>query len=133
MAGILYFLGLECLFTHELDAVTHGEWRLMAVLRSLPDEAASPWFVALHVPLFFAILWLSAYPRDALRETTRLVVAAFLVVHACLHLWNASDPLYGFHGALSQALIFSAAVFGAGYLLVRWRGSRSTGSGASEA
>ena len=124
MAGALYYLGLACLFTHELDAVTHSEWRLLFVLRSLPDATASPLFVSLHVPLFFAILWLSHYPREGVRNATRVLVAAFLVVHAILHFSNASSPQYEFHGTLSRALIVSAAACGISYLLSkhRWRG-----------
>jgi hypothetical protein len=48
----VFYLGLGLLFTHELDAIVQGEWRLLYVLRSLPDEQAMPLFVALHVPLF---------------------------------------------------------------------------------
>ncbi len=121
MAKAFYYLGLACLFTHELDAVTHSEWRLLFILRSLPDETASPLFVALHVPLFFVILWLSHYPRDGIRNATRTVVAVFLVVHAVLHLSMSSTPLYEFHGMLSRIVIFSAAGCGLGYLFVRRR------------
>jgi len=120
MASALYYFGLACLFTHELDAVTHSEWRLLFLIRDLPDATASPLFVALHVPLFFAILWLSQTPREHLRSLTRSVVAAFLVVHALLHFTNSS-PHYEFHGALSRALIVSAAASGLAYLILEWR------------
>ena len=122
MSAVIYYLGLACLFTHELDAVTHSEWRLMFILRSQPDEKALPLFVALHVPLFFAVLWLSQVPREAVRRATRIVVAAFLVVHAVLHFSLASDPLYEFDGTLSRALIVSAAALGSAYLFLQFRG-----------
>ncbi len=121
MQTALFQLGLAFLFTHELDAMTHSEWRLLFVLGDLPDSTASPWFVALHVPLFFAILWLGHHPRDVVRDTARMVVAAFFVVHAGLHFLLSSSPAYEFHGVLSNTLIVSAAVCGVGYLLVRWR------------
>lgn len=119
MAAALYYLGLACLFTHELDAVTHAEWRLLFGLRSLPDATASPLFVGLHVPLFFLILWLSHSSRDAIRSATRTIVAGFLVVHAVLHFSLSSTPDYDFNGALSRALIVSAAVCGVAYFIVR--------------
>jgi hypothetical protein len=122
MSAAVYYLGLACLFTHELDAVTHSEWRLLFILRSQPDGIASPWFVALHVPLFFAILWLSHFPREAVRKSTRLLVAAFLVVHAVLHVSLASNPDYEFHGTLSRTLIVSAAACGVAYVLSELRG-----------
>jgi hypothetical protein len=124
VSGAIYYLGLACLFTHELDAVTHSEWRLILFLRSWPDDKASPWFVALHVPLFFAILWLSHFPREGVRRATRVVVAAFLVVHAVLHFSLASNPRYEFRGTLSRSLIVSAAACGLAYLLAKlgkWR------------
>jgi hypothetical protein len=125
MITAVYYLGLACLFTHELDAVTHSEWRLLFFLRSWPETTASESFVALHVPFFFTILWLSHFPRKAVRKATRILVAAFLVVHAVLHLSLASNPLHEFDGTLSRSLIVSAAVCGVAYLLgeLRRRGS----------
>ena len=122
MRAAIYYLGLACLFTHELDAVTHSEWRLLLLLRGWPDDTASPLFVALHVPLFFTILWLSHFPREVVRKATRVLVAAFLVVHAVLHFSLASNPLYEFHGTLSRSLIVSAAVCGLVYLFGELRG-----------
>ena len=126
MIAAIYYLGLACLFTHELDAVTHSEWRLLFILRDRPDDVASPFFVALHVPLFFAILWLSHFPREAVRNATRVVVAAFLVIHAVLHFINASNPLAEFHGTLSRTLIVSAAACGIAYIVAQLRGARAS-------
>jgi hypothetical protein len=120
MAAALYFLGLACLFTHELDAVTHAEWRLFFILRTMPAASASSLFVALHVPLFFGILWLSSHRRVVVRRSARLVVAAFLVVHAALHFGFSSNPQYEFHGALSRVLILAAAACGMAYLVFQW-------------
>lgn len=125
MSAAIYYLGLAFLFTHELDAVTHSEWRLIAILQNLPDAEASPWFVALHVPLFFAILWLSHFPREVVRRWTRGLVAGFFVVHAVLHFTNGSNPLDEFHGALSRTLIVAAAVCGLAYVLVQARSKPS--------
>jgi hypothetical protein len=120
MATAFYYLGIACLFTHELDAVTHSEWRLLFVLRSLPEPTASAWFVGLHVPLFFAILWLSAHPKERVREPVRGLVASFLVIHGVLHFILSSEPSYDFHGALSRVLILSAGACGIAYLLARY-------------
>jgi hypothetical protein len=128
MSTALYYLGLACLFTHELDAVTHSEWRLLIGLRSLPANTASSLFIVLHVPLFFAVLWLSHFPREGIRRSTRLVVAAFLVIHAVLHFSLASNPLYEFHGALSRSLILAAAACGLAYLLTQLGGRGRTPS-----
>lgn len=127
----LYYLGVASLFTHELDAMTHSEWRLLLFLRSLPDAEASELFVILHVPLFFAILWLSQHRASRVRDVTRIVVAAFLPVHAVLHFRLSDVPEYEFAGALSNGLIGLAAVCGLGYLafdlVARWQARRASG------
>ena len=125
MTATLYYLGLALLLTHELDAMTHSEWRLLFVLRSLPDDIASQWFVALHVPLFFFVLWLGHARQQGLRNAVRSVVAAFLVVHAALHLRLSSHEVYEFSGALSNVLIFGAGACGIGYFAALWQGSRT--------
>jgi hypothetical protein len=123
MQTTFYYLGVALLFTHELDAVMHSEWQLLFGLRSLPDATAYSLFLVLHLPLFFAVLWLSQHPREVVREVTRGVVAAFLVAHAVLHLRLSSSPVYTFHSGLSHFLILSA---GASGLPTCWRaGSRS--------
>ena len=116
----LYYLALACLFTHELDAITHSEWRLLFGLRDLPDPTAASAFVAFHVPLFFLVLWLSHHPSPRLSSVTKLVVAAFLIVHSVLHFALSSSPQYSFEGSLSNSLIFGAAVFGAAFLAAPW-------------
>ncbi len=126
MRTVFYYLALACLFTHELDAVAHSEWRLLFVLQRLPDATALPWFVVLLVPLFFGILYLSQHRRTSLRKATRLVVATFCVVHAALHLALASNPKNEFHGSLSHALFLSAAAFGAAFLIGELLRHRST-------
>lgn len=122
MKNLLFLLGFGFLATHELDAVTQSEWRLLYVLRSLPDGLAETAFVALHVPLFALIVWLCHHPR--LREGSRLALAAFLVIHVGLHLRLQGHPLYSFHDALSKALIFGGGVCGLLYLLACWRERR---------
>ena len=116
MREALHYLGLGAIATHELDAMTQHEWRLLYVLRDLPEELARQSFVALHVPLFVILIWLTAHPQPRLREGSRLALAAFLVIHVGLHLRLSDHPLYTFHGLLSQAIIFGAGLCGAIYL-----------------
>ncbi len=124
LSSALYVLGVALLFTHELDAVALGEWRLLYVLRNLPDPEGRALFIGLHLPLFVALLWLGHHERPRLRDATRAVVCGFLVVHAVLH-WRLSDaPAYRFHGVASQIYIFGAALVGAAALAALSRRSR---------
>jgi hypothetical protein len=109
-------LGFAFLATHELDAMTQSEWRLLFVLRDLPNALAERWFVALHVPLFALVVWLCHHPMARVRERSRLALAAFLVVHGVLHWTLEAHPLYTFHDALSRGLIVGASLCGVLYL-----------------
>ncbi|NJK56179.1 MAG: hypothetical protein HC939_09370 [Pleurocapsa sp. SU_5_0] len=111
--GVLFYLGLGLLFSHELDAIVQAEWRLLYVVRSMADEQAMPIFIALHVPLFAFIVWLTHHNSSTVQLRSRIVFNAFLVIHAGLHFRLSNDPLYTFNSFLSQGLIFGAAICGA--------------------
>ena len=127
MTLALYYLGLSALCAHEMDAVMQTEWRLLYLLRTLPDEQAYPLFVALHVPLFYLFFWLSHHSNALIRGRFRLAVAAFLVIHAGLHLRLSGDEAYRFDGPFSNGLIWLSALCGFGYLvmtLLKYRENR---------
>jgi hypothetical protein len=116
MTDLAFYLALALLITHELDAVRRHEWRILPVLRRLPDEAGFGWFTALHVPLFVAFFWwMGSAPAEA-RLTFQAALSAFAVVHAGLHWLLRKHPRYGFNNPLSRSLILGAAVAGALYL-----------------
>jgi hypothetical protein len=125
-SDIAFCLMLGCLFTHELDAVTQSEWRLIYVLRSMSDTHARDAFVALHVFLFTVILWFAFHSNRLIRERTRYGLAAFSIVHAVLHFRLRNDPLSSFDSPLSIALIGAAALLGVLYLLICKRRSQAT-------
>jgi hypothetical protein len=109
-------LMLAVIFTHELDAMTQSEWRLLYVLRSLSDEQGRWWFVAMHVPLFWTLIALTHHNSDLVQRASRRGLAMFCIIHAVLHWRLADDPLATFSSPLSWGLILGAAVLGAAYL-----------------
>jgi len=117
-------LMLAVMFTHELDAMTQSEWRLLYVLRSLGDEQGRWWFVALHVPLFWALIALTHQASDSVQRASRIGFAAFCIVNALLHWRLAGDPLSTFSSALSWSLILGAAALGAACLAMEARAAR---------
>lgn len=114
---LLYLILLSLLIAHELDAVACREWRLLYVLRGMPEATARSAFIALHVPLFAGLVW-TATSTAAAAPAARLGVALFAVVHAGLHYRLRRAPEYLFHSPLSIALIAGAAVCGALYVVV---------------
>lgn len=122
--SLVYVIGLGFLFSHELDAVTQHEWRLLYVLRGLEDESGRDAFVLLHVPLFAALIGLSFASRPLLRAWSRLLLAAFMVVHVGLHWRLSGHPLYSFHDEISNTLIAGAGLCGLTYTLMTLMYSR---------
>lgn len=117
MREVLVLLGFALLASHELDAVTQSEWRLLFVLRDLPEALARDVFVPLFAGLV-ALLW---HAGARLRSRARSVFAAFLVVHVAIHQHLSDHPLYLFDGVISQLLIVAAGLTGALFLLAQWR------------
>ena len=116
MASALYYLGIALLFTHEMDAVMHAEWRLLYVLRDMDEASAYPVFLLLHVPVFFLFFWFSHHSNIRVKKIFRSVAAGFLVLHALIHTINIGVPEHQFEGVISYALIYLAALCGAAYL-----------------
>lgn len=111
-----FLIGVSLLFTHELDAMTHAEWRVLPLTSWLQPELGRVIFVTFHVPIFALVLgWLtSQVPGRAI--TAQFWLSGFLVVHAVLHLAFSGQPAYTFDGILSNSLIFGSALCGAIYL-----------------
>ncbi len=121
-----FFLGLGMLFTHELDAMPNHEWRVLPLLRALPDETGMTVFVLAHIPLFALVVALVASDVPRTRRLARLGVGAFLVMHGVLHALYMSHPAYEFASAMSGFLIFGGAALGLAYLLLEARDHRAT-------
>jgi hypothetical protein len=118
MSRLLVHLMLAVLFTHELDAMTQSEWRLLYVMRDLNDHQARWWFVVLHVPFFWVFISLTHHAQHKLQSISHISLAAFCIVHALLHLRLSNDPLSTFTTSLSWSLIVGAAALGSAYLVL---------------
>ncbi|MEL6470943.1 MAG: DUF6713 family protein [Cyanobacteria bacterium J06623_4] len=116
MADIIFYVGLAMLLTHELDAMTHQEWRLLFVLRKLPEPLAKTCFLLLHVPLFGLLLWAVGHDSTNVVQRTKSAIALFLAIHAALHYRLRYHPKYTFHSLLSASLIYGGGVFGLLYI-----------------
>lgn len=126
MKNLAFYLGMGTLFTHELDAVANHEWRVLPLVRMLPDDLGMAVFVLAHVPIFAWLAWLVASSNPRTRILSRLIISGFLVFHALLHVLFRNHPNYEFPSALSHILIFGGAVFGALYLGFHARSLRGT-------
>ncbi len=116
MKNAVFYLGLGLLCTHEMDAMTHHEWRVLPLTRAFAEPVAETLFVLAHVPLFAILIALVASLNTRVRARARLGVAIFLVLHAGLHLAFSGHVAYEFQTLLSSVLIYGAAVCGTLFL-----------------
>ncbi|WP_395172729.1 DUF6713 family protein [Roseibium alexandrii] len=114
MIDLIYYALVGAFFTHELDAVKRHEWRVLPVIRALPEKAAEQVFIWAHLPLFALLLW--GGDGDPASDT-RIGLAVFAIVHVGLHYLFRHHPAYEFNNASSWALILLAGALGAIYLL----------------
>lgn len=117
LSDVIFFGAISMLLLHEMDAVDKREWRLLFVLRTLPDEGALRWFIGLHVPLFVALLVLVAAVESATVSRIEGGVDVFLILHAALHERIGSHGETAFANNFSRLLIWSAAGLGAAHLV----------------
>ncbi len=118
MRHVFFEIAMGFILTHELDAMRCREWRIFPGLRRLSDEAGQAWFLALHVPLFAALLhWVWSAERANLEAMYAL--DAFFMIHVGLHVLLYRDERNEFRDPMSWALIVGAGVFGGLDLLSR--------------
>lgn len=125
MTDLLFYSAVAFLFAHEMDGVAKHEWQLLFGLRRLPADDARRWFIALHLPLFVALLALVG----ATTSTTIRVLAAgvdgFIVVHALLHERLGKRGHRAFATPFSRLLIWAAAALAVTHLAVLAAGGGS--------
>ena len=117
-ADLIFITGVAALLLHEMDAIDKKEWRLLFVLRRLPDDGAMRWFIGLHMPLFVAVLALVAAGPSTIVRWLEAGVDGFLVVHAGLHERLALRGAPAFANGFSRLWIWSAAALGMVHLVL---------------
>ena len=80
------------------------------------DPTAEAVFIALHIPLFALIFWLTGHRARRLRTASQRVVDVFLIIHAGLHAVLSGDADYPFETPLADLIIFGGAAVGAVHL-----------------
>lgn len=115
---IVFFLGLALIATHELDAMTHKEWRLLPILDGLDDDTARTAFVLLHIPLFWALFFLTSSKSPSVRTAAQIGVSIFLVAHGIIHYSLSGHELYEFQAPIETITVYGGAIAGALFLVL---------------
>lgn len=111
---------LSLLLGHELDAVTQAEWRLLPGLSLLGDDAGRDAFIALHLPLFGALVWAMFLSSPTVQRRSRLGLALFMMIHVGLHATLEVPGVSSFPELLSRTFILGAGLVGADLLALEW-------------
>lgn len=117
----IFFMGLALLATHELDAMTRHEWRLLPVLSQLSDESGRFWFVLLHIPVFGLMFWLTGHRNPRIRVTAQRITSGFLVAHGGIHFALSGHALYEFEAPIETVTVYGGAACGLLHLLMAFR------------
>ena len=105
--------------------MTQSEWKLLFILKNLPEQIAPSVFVIIHVPLIAALLWLTNNESQLIKNWSRIGLAGFLIIHSGLHKLLENSPNYTFNSTLSLGLIYGGGLLGLFYLIwvfVSWLG-----------
>lgn len=99
---------------HEMDAMTHAEWRLLPGLSGMEEQSARQVFVLLHIPLFVGVFWavfIASWKRVAAR-----ILSGLTVLHAIVHFMMSGHELYTFAAPIEAVTVYGAAVSAVVYL-----------------
>lgn len=105
---------------HEMDAMTHAEWRLLPILSGMDDGAARDAFVLLHIPLYAGLFW--ALFHASWKALAGRVFAFAAIAHATAHFLLSGHQLYTFEVPIETVTVYGTALAGAAYLALSFRG-----------
>ena len=108
--------------------MSNHEWRVLPIVRTLPDDIGMLVFVAIHVPILTGLIALVASSNPQTRTMSRVGVSVFLVIHGLMHFLFIGYPNYEFSSLISEILIFGGAGLGAMYLALEGRDRVCTGA-----
>lgn len=118
VSDAVFWMGFALLTAHELDAVRAREWRLLFVLRHMPEARAQRIFIVAHAPLLWMLIILFTSPAPLLAAWSRALFDMFLVIHVVIHHRLERHPDNDFRNPVSRTLIYSSGVAGFGHLAI---------------
>ncbi len=110
MAKFLFILIISLFLVHEMDSVRNKEWRMMAVLKNMPEDAAFKLYTGLHIPLFFFILFIMVQSGPQMSLAFCIIMDVLLVAHTLIHFFFRRHKNNSFESVFSNVLIYIVGV-----------------------
>ncbi|MEL7539733.1 MAG: DUF6713 family protein [Pseudomonadota bacterium] len=104
---------VSLLAVHEMDAMTHAEWRLLPGLSALDNATGRDVFVLLHIPLYVGLFWALFYATW--KQRAGQIVSVLVIVHAIVHFLLSDHRLYTFSAPIETITVYGAAVSALAY------------------
>ena len=117
LKNVALVMALSLFLVHEIDAMTHHEWRLLPIIGSLNDEVGRQVFVLLHIPVFFGVIW--ALFMTHWRLMAAKIFCVLLIIHGLVHFIYSGHELYSFVPPIETITVYGAALSGMIYLALR--------------
>ena len=113
-------VAVSLLSVHEMDAMTHAEWRLLPVLSGLEEGSARETFVLLHIPIYIGLFW--ALFVSPWKQLAGRIFCFVVIAHAIAHLLLSGHHLYTFDAPIETITVYGAALAGLVYLGLSFKG-----------
>ena len=114
-------VAVALLAVHEMDAMTHAEWRLLPVLSGMEDSTAREVFVLLHIPLYVGVFWALFFA--SWKVLASRVFSLAIIAHATAHFLLSGHALYTFSAPIETITVYGAAAAGLIFLVLSFRGT----------
>jgi len=102
------------LMAAELDAMKRHEWRILPLLRHLPDNVGEQIFIWIHIPLFVLFFWVSWLGTESIFA---MALSLFAILHVGLTWLLRNHPAFEYNNPSSWLLICLPGLFGGLHLV----------------
>ncbi len=119
LLNLSLLLMVALLAVHEMDAMTHAEWRLLPVLSGFDDELGRDVFLWMHIPLYVGVFWalfLATWKMMAAR-----LFAGAVILHTIAHFLLSDHALYTFAAPIETITVYGAGLSALAYLALDLR------------
>lgn len=114
-------VAVAMLAVHEMDAMTHAEWRLLPILSGMEEDAARKAFVLLHIPLYVGVFWALFFA--SWKVLAGRVFSIAIVAHATAHFLLSGHEFYTFSAPIETVTVYGAAAAALIYLALSFKGT----------